>query len=89
MQANHKVELNLSPLLSTRSKIVHIFPHLQSGGLIYIGQLCDDVCTSTFTATTMPVHKQVEKFLEGKRNGETDIWQVKLTPPQVPTPTHN
>ena len=37
MQATHKAELNLIPLLSTRAKIVHIFTHLQSGSLISVG----------------------------------------------------
>ena len=63
MQATHKTELNLSPLLSTRSKIAHIFTHIQSGALISIGQLCDDVCTATFTDTNTTVHKQGEVVL--------------------------
>ena len=87
-QATHKAELKISPLLSTRSKITHIFPHLQSGALIYIGQICDDGYTATFAATTMTVHKQRELVLEGNFNGEAGMWQVKLTPPQGPTPTH-
>ena len=88
MQATHKAELNLSPLLSTRSKIAHIFPHLQSWALISIRQLCDDGCTATFNATTLTIHKQGEKFLKVNLNGEAGMWQVKLTPPQGPTPTH-
>ena len=70
------------------AKIAHIYPHLQSGALISIGQLFDDGCTATFTVTTMKVHKQGEKVLEGNLNGETGMWQVKLTPPQGPTLTH-
>ena len=89
MQATHKAELNLIPLLSTRVKIAHIFPHLQSVELNSIGKLYDDGCTATFTATTMTVHKQVEVFLEGNHNGESVMCQVKLTPPYPsPTPTH-
>ena len=57
MQATHKAELNLIPLLSTRAKTAHILPHIQSGELISIGKLCDDGCTATFTDT----HKKVEK----------------------------
>ena len=63
------------------AKIAHIYPHLQSGALISTGQLFDDGCTSTFITTTITVHKQGEKFLEGKGNGETGMCQVKLTPP--------
>ena len=69
MQTTHKAKLNLSPLLSTRSKTAHIFPHLQSGELISIRQLCDDGCTSTLTATTTTVEKQVELVLGGTCKG--------------------
>ena len=61
MQATHKVRLNLSPLLSTRAKTAHIFPHLQEGALISIGELSDDGCTSTFTTTKKTVQKK-EKY---------------------------
>ena len=57
MQATHKAQLHLIPLLSTRSKTAHIFPHLQSGVLISIGKLCDDGCTDTFNDNTMTVKK--------------------------------
>ena len=69
MQETHKSELNRSPLTSTRSKIAHIFPHLQSGTLISIGKLCDDICTATLTYTTNKVEKQGEVFLYVNFNG--------------------
>ena len=89
MQATHKAELKLIPLLSTRDKTSHIFPHLQSGEIIYVGQLCDDGCTATFTAATIKVKKQGEAGLEGTRNTEAGMCQVQLTTPQpILTPTH-
>ena len=88
MQATHKAEINIIALVSTRAKISHIFPHLQSGALISIGKLYYDGCTATFTATTMTVHKKEELFLEVNCNVEAGMCQVKLTPPQGPTPTH-
>ena len=88
MQATYKAILKISPLLLTRANIAHISPHIQSGAQISIGQVCDDGCTSTFVDTTMIAYKQVEKVLEGKRNEEAGMWQVKITPPQFPTPTH-
>ena len=88
MQATHKAELSLNPLLPKRARIAHILPHLQSEALISIGKLCDDGCTDTLTSTTMTVHEQGGKVLEGKCNGETGMWQVKITPQQGPTPTH-
>ena len=89
VQATHKAGLNLIPLVSTRAKTSHIFLHLQSWAVIFIGKLCYDGCTATFTATTMTVNKQGEVFLEGNHNGAAGMWQVQLTPPQTsPTPTH-
>ena len=61
MQATHKSELNLSPLLSTRGGKQHTYSYLQPGAQIYIGQLFDHGCTATFTTTTMTLHKQGEK----------------------------
>ena len=63
IQATHREEINLRPLLTTRSKIAHILPHLQSGALIFIGQLCDDGCTGTFTNSYMIVEKKVHLVL--------------------------
>ena len=55
VQATHRAEINVIPLLSTRAKTSHIFPYLQSGALLSIFQPCDDICTSTLTATYMRV----------------------------------
>ena len=56
MQATHGVELKSTSLLSTRSKTSYISPHLQSGAIISIGQLCDDIYTATFNATHTTVY---------------------------------
>ena len=53
-----------------------------------MGKLYYDGCTATFTANTMVVHKQGDNVLEVKHNGEKGMWQVKITPLQGPTPTH-
>ena len=74
MQATHKAELHLSPLISTSSKTAHIFPHLKSGALISIGKICDDGCTSTLTANTMKVKKLGEVVLEVTHNGAAGMW---------------
>ena len=63
VQAIHKVELHLSPLLSTGAKTAHIIPHLQSRALISIGKICGDGCTATFTASNMTVKKKGEIVL--------------------------
>ena len=87
MQATYKAEINLSPLLSTRSKTAHTFPHLQSGALISIGKICVDGCTATLTSIHMKVEKKVEVVLEGPRKGEASTWNVHLSTTPQPRPT--
>ena len=63
MQATQWEELDLIPILTTRSRTSHIFNHLQTGYLISIGQLCHDVCTVTLTTTHLPVYNQVQNVI--------------------------
>ena len=63
IQATHREVLDLNPLLTPTYRTVHIFPHFQSRGLIFIGQLCDDGCLSTFTVTNLNVVKDGIKVL--------------------------
>ena len=76
-KANHREKLNLIPFLSTGSKTAHILPHLQLGALIYIGQICDDVCTSTFTTTHTTVYKNI---CSTRRKIQRSAWNVACTP---------
>ena len=69
IRTTHKAYLNISPLLSTRSKTAHISPHLQSGAIISIDKLCDDFCTAIFTDTHMILDKKGEVVLEGNCKG--------------------
>ena len=69
MKATHRVELKLSPLLTTNYRTEHILPHLQYRELISIGQICDHVFTSIFTATHIQVYKQEHLVLEGHQKG--------------------
>ena len=89
MPATHKAELNLGPLLSIRSKTVHIFPPLQSGTLISVGKLYDGGCAATFTATKITIERKLNIFLEGTRKLVAVMWHVHLstTPHPRPTPT--
>ena len=64
IQDTHREELNLSPSLTKRDKKVHIFPQLQYGALISMVQLCNDVYTTTFTATHRREEKQDQLVLE-------------------------
>ena len=90
MKVTNRSELNLITLLSTRNKTAQIYPHLQTGALISIGQLCDDVCKATFNDTHRKVEKKGDIVLEGTHKGVADMWHVHLatTPQRIPTPTH-
>ena len=69
MKATHRVELKLSPLLTTNDRTEYILTHLNYRDLISIGQIFDHVCTSIFTAMHIQVYKQVHLVLEGHRKG--------------------
>ena len=60
--------MNLNPLLTPTVKTSHIYPHLQLGSLISIGQLCDDGCTTAFTATNLNIVKYGLTVLEGNQS---------------------
>ena len=79
IRATKRPLLNLNPLLNQTERIAHIFPHLPSGDLISIGQLCDYGCIATFTATHLSVVKDGLMVLEGRRSYTSGMWQVKLT----------
>ena len=74
MQETHGKDPKLSLLLIKRSNTAHIFPHIQAGLLISIGQICDDGCTATFTATYIIVDKKCHKFLEVHRKVSAGMW---------------
>ena len=87
MKDTHRSLLNLNPLLTQSACTYHIFSHIQSGFLIPIGQLCDDGCTATFTATHLNVVKVWLTVPEGNRSTKSSIRQVNLTrnPNQPPS----
>ena len=78
MHSTHRLELKLSPLLSKSDKTGHIFTHLQSGSIIFIGQLCDDGCTATFKETHTGVKKNGSLVLEGIYKGVAVILHVHI-----------
>ena len=88
MQATHRSLLNLNPLLTQAFHTAHIFPHLQSGEIISIWQLCDDGCIETFTATRLSVVKDGITVLEGNRSSTSGMCQVNLTSNPTGPPSH-
>jgi hypothetical protein len=57
----------------------HIFPHLASGSLLSIGQLCDHGCQALFTATHLVVTLHNTTILTGYRSGPYGHWLVTLS----------
>ena len=86
IQETHRLGLNISPLLTIRGNIAHIFPHIQSGALISIGKICDYGCTSIFTATHMMLLKQGSLVLEGNQKVAAFVWQVNIFTASHPSP---
>ena len=88
MQAINRALLNLNPLLNQAVCTAHVSPHIQSGALISIGQLCDDGCIESFTATQLSVVKDGLTVLEGNRSSIPGMWQVNLTINPTRPPSH-
>ena len=89
MQATHRGELNLIPLINTWDITDKIFPQLHFMALISIGQICDHGCISIFTAMHIKAEKKLHLVLEGHLKVVVGMCQVNLTetshPRQTPT----
>jgi hypothetical protein len=86
MYSTHEAELDL-PSLPLAARRVHIVPDLRSSFLLSMGQLCDAGCVVTFDATSVTVHHDALRLLEGTRTPATGLWHLSLTQPQLTTPT--
>jgi hypothetical protein len=86
LRSTHTATLNL-PGLPASACAAHIFPHLASGSLISIGQLCDHGCTAHFNATTASIQLNGTTLLHGQRSSATGkLWHLDLpsTSPKPP-----
>ena len=89
MKETHGELLILNPLLKQAEFISHIFPHLQLEALISIGQLCNDVCIATFTATHLHLFQDGLALLEGSRSYTSGMYQINLTSNPTGIPIQN
>eukprot|EP00957_Ditylum_brightwellii_P209559 15362261-Ditylum_brightwellii.AAC.1 len=78
---------------SSKAQHVNLYPDLQSGTLISMGQLCDDQCTSIFNENSAEVIKLTpaenilmdniiknsQHILHGKRNKQDGMWYMNLS----------
>ena len=85
----------LAKELSATVKVLgHIYDSLQSGYLISIGQLCDDICAALFTKYQVKIIKNGQVIIVGRRNATNGLWNIPLAPKaplpaQLAAPPHN
>ena len=84
MKSSHDATLNIAQV-SHAAKTATVYPKITGASLLSIGQLCDDNCTAIFTKADMKVIKNNSVILEGKRNREDGLWDVKLE--DIPSPS--
>ena len=96
MQSISTASLPIPDLPATATK-AHGFPHLASGSLLSVGQLCDHQCTAVFTSTKANIYhnKDIQiipkgqSILEGTRSAHDQLWSVQLVPPTHCPLQHN
>jgi hypothetical protein len=86
MRSTHTAILPIANL-PVKARQAHIFPALATGSLLSVGQLCDQGCKATFTATTMNVTLQGNTVLKGART-TPGLWIVDIGTPQTSTTPH-
>jgi hypothetical protein len=81
--SSHTGELDI-PHIPLSARLCHLFPGLQSGSLLSIGQLCDAGCIATFTATRMDIYLGARCILQGYRSHPSGHWLVDIPDPNTP-----
>jgi hypothetical protein len=84
--ATKQVQIPLAKELSSAATTGHIFPNLQSGSLVSIGQLCDDNCVALFAKSDMAIYKDGAIIIRGKRDATNGLWSMPLDPSTSPPP---
>ena len=76
IKSTHTAELDI-PQLPANAKKTHIFPHLASGSLLSIGQLCDAGCTALFETHKLYIFHNGKIILQGTRQ-PSKLWTIDL-----------
>ena len=72
------------PLLPLKARQTNLFPTLQAGSLLSIGQLCDANCTAHFTNTSVTIKRGLQTIATGQRS-PNGLWNIPLpTTPILP-----
>ena len=74
LQSTHEGTLNI-PELPIQARRAHIFPHLASGSLLSIGQLCDAGCSALFDKHKLYIFYNGKIILQGTRQ-QSKLWTI-------------
>ena len=80
LQSKAQGELSI-PTISQVGRNSHILPGLTSSSLLSMGQLCDDGCEIKLTKSDIKIFKNKNLIIQGERNFEDGLWDIKLTTP--------
>jgi hypothetical protein len=76
IQSTHKGILDL-PMLPPAARTAHLLPDLKPNALLSIGQLCNNGCTTEFTATDVIIKYNNTPILQGFRD-PIGLWQIPM-----------
>ena len=74
MLSTHTGQLDI-PDLPLQARQTHIFPHLASGSLLSIGQLCDAGCQATFDKQKLRIYYNKKLIMQGTRQ-PNKLWTI-------------
>jgi hypothetical protein len=77
IQSSHTCNLLLT-YLPPQARQARILPGLVNNSLIWVGQLCDNRCSVTFTQDQVAVSKNEKCVMYGSRDPKSRLWRVDL-----------
>jgi hypothetical protein len=64
--------------LPHQARQAHILPGLVHNSLIFVGKLCDNECSVTFTQESVTVSRNGKDVMYGSRDPKSRLWRVNL-----------
>jgi hypothetical protein len=77
IQSSHTCNLLLIDF-PPQARQAHILPGLVHNSLIWVGQLCDNDCSVTFTQDQVTDSKNEKHLMYGSRDPTSRLWRVNL-----------
>ena len=77
-KSTHEGNLQLATLPKEATK-ARVLPHITSGALIFVAQICDHKCIATFTNVYIIIYnKQMEPQIKLPRDSSTGLWKIDI-----------